>query len=101
MELDKVFEPKKIEAHWYPLWENAGHFKAGVDAGSLENFCILLPPPNVTGTLHMGHGFNQTLMDTLTRYHRMKGDNTLWQLVQTMRALPRRLWWNEKWTRKE
>ncbi len=79
MELDKVFEPKKIEAHWYPLWENAGHFKAGVDAGSLENFCILLPPPNVTGTLHMGHGFNQTLMDTLTRYHRMKGDNTLWQ----------------------
>jgi len=79
MELDKVFEPKKIEARWYPLWENAGHFKAGVDAGSLENFCILLPPPNVTGTLHMGHGFNQTLMDTLTRYHRMKGDNTLWQ----------------------
>ena len=79
MELDKVFDPKKIEAHWYPLWENAGNFKAGTSASRQENFCILLPPPNVTGTLHMGHGFNQTLMDTLTRYHRMKGDNTLWQ----------------------
>ncbi|MEQ1838126.1 MAG: valine--tRNA ligase, partial [Candidatus Nitrotoga sp.] len=79
MELDKVFDPKKIEAHWYPLWENASNFKAGTSGGSQENFCILLPPPNVTGTLHMGHGFNQTLMDTLTRYHRMKGDNTLWQ----------------------
>jgi len=79
MELEKNFEPKKIEAHWYPLWENAGHFKAGTDHPQQENFCILLPPPNVTGTLHMGHGFNQTLMDALTRYHRMKGDNTLWQ----------------------
>ncbi len=79
MELDKVFEPTKIEARWYPLWENAGNFKAGTSDSKQENFCILLPPPNVTGTLHMGHGFNQTLMDTLTRYHRMRGDNTLWQ----------------------
>ncbi|MEQ1814218.1 MAG: class I tRNA ligase family protein, partial [Candidatus Nitrotoga sp.] len=68
-----------MEARWYPLWENAGNFKAGTSTSKQENFCILLPPPNVTGTLHMGHGFNQTLMDTLTRYHRMKGDNTLWQ----------------------
>ncbi|MDD5300306.1 MAG: valine--tRNA ligase [Gallionella sp.] len=79
MELAKSFEPKEIEARWYPQWEASGHFKAGLDASKTENFCILLPPPNVTGTLHMGHGFNQTLMDALTRYHRMRGDNTLWQ----------------------
>jgi valyl-tRNA synthetase len=78
-ELAKSFEPQSVEAHWYPKWEQAGYFNAGIDANKSENFCIQLPPPNVTGTLHMGHGFNQTLMDTLTRYHRMKGDNTLWQ----------------------
>ncbi len=78
-ELAKSFDPKDIEARWYPAWENAGYFKAGLDTSKKENFCILLPPPNVTGTLHMGHGFNQTLMDALTRYHRMRGDNTLWQ----------------------
>ena len=79
MELTKSFEPTDIEAHWYPKWEAAGYFKAGLDPAKSESFCIQLPPPNVTGTLHMGHGFNQTLMDTLTRYHRMRGDNTLWQ----------------------
>ncbi|OGS94835.1 MAG: valine--tRNA ligase [Gallionellales bacterium RIFCSPLOWO2_02_FULL_57_47] len=79
MELAKSFEPKDIEARWYPRWEQSGYFKAGLDLNKTDNFCILLPPPNVTGTLHMGHGFNQTLMDALTRYHRMRGDNTLWQ----------------------
>ncbi|MFZ2540409.1 MAG: valine--tRNA ligase [Gallionella sp.] len=88
MELAKSFDPKHIEAHWYPQWEESGYFKAGdgkllsghpPDLNKSDNFCILLPPPNVTGTLHMGHGFNQTLMDALTRYHRMSGDNTLWQ----------------------
>ncbi|OGT00700.1 MAG: valine--tRNA ligase [Gallionellales bacterium RIFCSPLOWO2_12_FULL_59_22] len=79
MELAKSFEPKEIEARWYPWWEQSGYFSAGLDPDKQENFCILLPPPNVTGTLHMGHGFNQTLMDALTRYHRMRGDNTLWQ----------------------
>jgi len=79
MELAKSFEPKDIEARWYPQWEQSGYFAAGLDPNKTDNFCILLPPPNVTGTLHMGHGFNQTLMDALTRYHRMKGDNTLWQ----------------------
>ncbi len=79
MELTKSFEPKDIEARWYPKWEESGFFKAGLDPARSVSFCIQLPPPNVTGTLHMGHGFNQTLMDTLTRYHRMKGDNTLWQ----------------------
>jgi valyl-tRNA synthetase len=78
-ELAKSFEPKAIESRWYPVWENSGYFKAGMDSGKKDNFCIQLPPPNVTGTLHMGHGFNQTLMDALTRYHRMRGDNTLWQ----------------------
>ena len=79
MELAKSFDPKDIEARWYPQWEQSGYFKAGLDPNKTESFCIQLPPPNVTGTLHMGHGFNQTLMDALTRYHRMRGDNTLWQ----------------------
>jgi valyl-tRNA synthetase len=79
MELAKSFEPKDIESRWYPQWEQSGYFKAGLDPNKTESFCIQLPPPNVTGTLHMGHGFNQTLMDALTRYHRMRGDNTLWQ----------------------
>ncbi|WP_435628269.1 valine--tRNA ligase [Candidatus Ferrigenium straubiae] len=79
MELAKSFEPKDIESRWYPKWESSGYFKAGLDPNKTDNFCIQLPPPNVTGTLHMGHGFNQTLMDALTRYHRMRGDNTLWQ----------------------
>ncbi|WP_153111351.1 valine--tRNA ligase [Propionivibrio limicola] len=79
MELAKSFEPADIERRWYPEWEAKGHFDVGLDANKSDAFCILLPPPNVTGTLHMGHGFNQTIMDSLTRYHRMKGDNTLWQ----------------------
>ncbi|MCF8198477.1 MAG: valine--tRNA ligase [Sulfuritalea sp.] len=79
MELAKSFEPAEIERHWYPIWESRGYFAAGLDTSKTENFCILLPPPNVTGTLHMGHGFNQAIMDSMTRYHRMRGDNTLWQ----------------------
>lgn len=78
-ELAKSFDPKTIESKWYEFWEGQGYYGAGLDAAKQDNFCILLPPPNVTGTLHMGHGFNQTLMDALTRYHRMRGDNTLWQ----------------------
>ena len=79
MELAKAFEPAEIERRWYPEWEARNYFAAGVDRSKQDNFCILLPPPNVTGTLHMGHGFNQTLMDALTRYYRMRGHNTLWQ----------------------
>ena len=79
MELAKSFEPADIERRWYPDWEAKGYFDAGLDANKSDAFCILLPPPNVTGTLHMGHGFNQAIMDALTRYHRMRGDNTLWQ----------------------
>ena len=79
MTLAKSFEPADIERRWYQTWEDRGYFAAGDDAAKDEAFCILLPPPNVTGTLHMGHGFNQALMDALTRYHRMRGANTLWQ----------------------
>ena len=75
--MDKTFEPKSIEQQCYKQWEASGMFKA---SGHGEPYCILLPPPNVTGSLHMGHGFQQTIMDALTRYHRMKGDNTLWQV---------------------
>lgn len=77
--LAKSFDPKTIESKWYTFWESKGYYAAGLNPEVKDNFCILLPPPNVTGTLHMGHGFNQTLMDALTRYHRMCGDNTLWQ----------------------
>jgi valyl-tRNA synthetase len=78
-ELAKSFDPKTIESQWYAFWESKGFYAAGMNPEVKDNFCILLPPPNVTGTLHMGHGFNQTIMDALTRYHRMRGDNTLWQ----------------------
>ena len=78
-ELAKTFSPVDIEAKWYRYWESNGYYEMGEDESKLDSFSILLPPPNVTGTLHMGHGFNQTLMDMLTRYHRMKGENTLWQ----------------------
>jgi valyl-tRNA synthetase len=79
MELAKTFEPHAIETRWYPFWESHGLFKPSMQAGA-PAFCIQLPPPNVTGTLHMGHAFQQTLMDVLIRYHRMRGDNTLWQI---------------------
>lgn len=76
-ELAKSFEPNEIEARWYPAWEKRGCFKAGLDPKK-PAFSIQLPPPNITGILHMGHAFNQTVMDTLTRYHRMAGYNTMW-----------------------
>ncbi|KIO50157.1 valine--tRNA ligase [Nitrosospira sp. NpAV] len=82
MELEKSFEPRSIESRWYSRWESAGYFKpmpGGTPAETTPAYCIMLPPPNVTGTLHMGHAFQHTLMDALTRYHRMCGDNTLWQ----------------------
>ncbi|VTU35408.1 valine--tRNA ligase [Variovorax sp. PBL-E5] len=81
--LSKSFEPAAIEAHWGPEWERRGYAVAGFRGtqqprDGAPSFAIQLPPPNVTGTLHMGHAFNQTIMDSLARYHRMKGDNTLW-----------------------
>jgi len=76
-ELAKSFEPAAIEARWAPLWEESGVYEPTLDTAK-PSFAIQLPPPNVTGTLHMGHAFNQTIMDSLTRYHRMRGFNTLW-----------------------
>ncbi|MBI1942424.1 MAG: valine--tRNA ligase [Betaproteobacteria bacterium] len=75
--LDKSFDPRAVESHWYARWESAGWFAARPDASG-PAYCIQLPPPNVTGTLHMGHAFQQTLMDALIRYHRMRGFNTNW-----------------------
>lgn len=77
MELAKSFNPGQIESHWYSIWESAGYFTPA-ETGD-DPYCIMLPPPNVTGTLHMGHAFQHTLMDALIRYHRMLGCNTLWQ----------------------
>ena len=74
--MEKTYDPHAIEQHWYQTWEQAGHF---APKGEGQPYCIMIPPPNVTGTLHMGHAFQHTLMDALIRYHRMKGDNTLWQ----------------------
>ena len=74
--MDKSFEPGQIEPKWYAQWEAAGAFKPH---GNGSPYCILLPPPNVTGTLHMGHAFQQTIMDALCRYQRMRGSRTLWQ----------------------
>ncbi len=81
--LSKSFEPAALEAHWGPEWEQRGYGAAGLRGtgaadASAPSFAIQLPPPNVTGTLHMGHAFNQTIMDSLTRYHRMAGFNTAW-----------------------
>jgi len=75
--MEKSFEPAQIESTWYARWEASGAFKP---TGSGEPYCILLPPPNVTGTLHMGHAFQQTVMDMLVRYQRMRGMNVLWQV---------------------
>ena len=76
-ELAKSFEPAEIEKRWGPTWEQRGLYQAG-NTPTAAAFSIQLPPPKVTGTLHMGHAFNQTIMDALTRYHRMRGHNALW-----------------------
>ncbi|MEA9675111.1 valine--tRNA ligase [Xanthomonas campestris pv. raphani] len=76
-QLASSYDPSSFESRLYAQWESAGHFKP---SGSGEPYTVLLPPPNVTGTLHMGHAFQQTLMDALARYHRMRGYDTLWQV---------------------
>ncbi|MFA9204525.1 MAG: valine--tRNA ligase, partial [Flavobacteriales bacterium] len=74
--LSTTYDPTTLEANWYQCWEQKGYFKP---SGQGTPFTIMLPPPNVTGSLHMGHGFNNAIMDALTRHHRMQGHNTLWQ----------------------
>lgn len=75
--LPTTYDPSALEQKWYDIWEKNGYFKPTLDKE--KSFSIVLPPPNVTGSLHMGHGFNNAVMDALTRYHRMQGYNTLWQ----------------------
>lgn len=75
--MDKTYNPQNIEADIYQQWESKGYFKP---SGKGESYSIMIPPPNVTGSLHMGHAFQQTIMDALTRYKRMQGNNTLWQV---------------------
>ncbi|MFK5985365.1 MAG: valine--tRNA ligase [Pseudomonadota bacterium] len=86
--MEKTYTPQSIEQSWYKIWEDRGYFSItnppnkteNIDTGHIDkSYCIMIPPPNVTGSLHMGHAFQDTIMDTLTRYHRMKGEKTLWQ----------------------
>ena len=81
-QLSKSFEPGEIESRWYQKWERGGYFEGGQHVApapgqTSQPYVIQFPPPNVTGTLHMGHAFNQTVMDGLVRYHRMRGDDTV------------------------
>ena len=77
--MEKTYDPHSLEQRWYKTWEERGYFAPDDDNAGDSRYCIMIPPPNVTGSLHMGHGFNNTIMDTLIRFHRMKGDKTLWQ----------------------
>ncbi len=79
MSMEKTFNAAEAEARIAQLWADAGAFKAGANASRPESFCVMIPPPNVTGSLHMGHAFNNTLQDILVRWHRMRGFDTLWQ----------------------
>ena len=79
MALEKTFDAAQAENRLYEAWETSGSFSAGANASRPETFCIMIPPPNVTGALHVGHAFNNTLQDVLTRWHRMRGFDTLWQ----------------------
>ena len=86
MSMDKTYNPQAIEQKWYQTWEQNGYFDPDAPAPAAEgkkrreSYCIMIPPPNVTGRLHMGHAFQDTIMDALIRYHRMSGDKTLWQV---------------------
>ena len=106
MEMDKTYQPENFESSIYKSWEEKGFFKASGDE-TKPGYAIALPPPNVTGSLHMGHAFQQTIMDSLIRYHRMKGDNTLWQCgtdhagIATQMVVERKLLAEENLTRKD
>jgi len=75
--LDKTYDPSAIETRWYEFWESNGHF---APSGEGTPYSIMIPPPNVTGSLHMGHAFQDTIMDALIRHRRMLGNDTLWQV---------------------
>ena len=101
--LDTKFNPKDAEPRLYKAWEDSGAFKprAAKEGDTKDdNFSIVIPPPNVTGSLHMGHAVNNTIQDILVRYNRMRGKAVLWQPAQTMRASPRKWWLNVNLRRK-
>ncbi|MGB9096567.1 valine--tRNA ligase [Erwinia sp.] len=104
--MEKTYNPQDIEQPLYEHWEQQGYFKPHGDT-SQESFCIMIPPPNVTGSLHMGHAFQQTIMDTLIRYQRMQGKNTLWQAgtdhagIATQMVVERKIAAEEGKTRKD
>src|SRR3990170_2492328 len=75
--MEKIFEPKKIEERWYKFWLEKGYFHANENSDK-KSYCIVIPPPNITGALHIGHALNNTIQDILTRWKRMEGFNTLW-----------------------
>ncbi|MBN3563935.1 valine--tRNA ligase [Aliamphritea spongicola] len=100
--MDKTYQPHEIEKSWYKTWEDNGYF---APSGEGDSYCIMIPPPNVTGSLHMGHAFQHTIMDALTRYQRMQGKNTLWQVgtdhagIATQMVVERKLAAEEQKTR--
>lgn len=104
--MEKTYNPQEIEQPLYEHWEQQGYFKPHGDT-SKESFCIMIPPPNVTGSLHMGHAFQQTIMDTMIRYQRMQGKNTLWQAgtdhagIATQMVVERKIAAEEGKTRKD
>jgi len=104
--MEKTYNPQDIEQPLYEHWEEQGYFKPSGDT-TQESFCIMIPPPNVTGSLHMGHAFQQTIMDTLIRYQRMQGKNTLWQAgtdhagIATQMVVERKIAAEEGKTRKD
>ena len=104
--MDKTYNPQDIEQPLYEHWEEQGYFKPNEDT-SKESFCIMIPPPNVTGSLHMGHAFQQTIMDAMIRYQRMQGKNTLWQAgtdhagIATQMVVERKIAAEEGKTRKD
>ncbi len=104
--MDKTYNPQDIEQPLYEHWEEQGYFKPNGDT-SKESFCIMIPPPNVTGSLHMGHAFQQTIMDAMIRYQRMQGKNTLWQAgtdhagIATQMVVERKIAAEEGKTRKD
>ena len=92
--LEKTYDSASVEPKIAKAWDEANAFRAGANAKpGAETFTIVIPPPNVTGSLHMGHALNNTLQDVMVRFERMRGKDVLWQPAWTMRASPRR-WWS-------
>merc|ERR1711990_473877 len=75
--IKQIFDHKNLESKWYKIWEKNNYF---IPSGNGKHFCIMIPPPNITGNLHMGHAFQNTIIDTIIRYYRMKGYKVLWQM---------------------